>query len=251
MFPHHGKPPSATASAAQSDVFVTTRWSLILDAWKGTESSQLRNLETLAAAYWNPLFLYAQRVATSGLEPQDLVQSFFEKLLARESLGDAQPNRGRFRAFLLSSFRNHVVDQIRHASREKRGGRAHFVEVDVATISSPETDSDYDRAWADALVGITHRRLVKHYRERDTQELFEAIKPFLTTSAEEGDYQKIAEALEMTTPAVTMAVKRLRERFGFYLKQEVERTVSHPDEIEPELRYLLSMHLSENGRQAC
>jgi RNA polymerase sigma-70 factor (ECF subfamily) len=43
----------------------------------------------------------------------------------------------------------------------------------------------------------------------------------------------------MTEGALKVAIHRLRRRFGEVLRAEIAQTVSHPDEVQDELRYLM------------
>jgi RNA polymerase sigma-70 factor (ECF subfamily) len=51
----------------------------------------------------------------------------------------------------------------------------------------------------------------------------------------------VAEELEMTEDAVKMAIHRLRKRFGGALRAEIAETVASEDEIDDEIRHLLSV----------
>ena len=225
----------------QDDLFLTTQWSLILGAWDGGETTQMRQLEALAKAYWKPLHAYAERFAVDGEEPDDLVQGFFAKIMAKEGFGDIAPERGRFRAFLLRSFRNHTVDRIRKARAAKRGGRAAESPIEEEITGSDEAESAYDRAWAVSLADLSYSRLKESYASRGQDTVFEAISPFLTSMPEDGVYDEIASQLGMSRASIATAVTRMRARYGQLLKNEVGRTVAEAGEIENELRYLVSL----------
>src|SRR3546814_12670388 len=82
-------------------VFQTTRWSLV--AGTRTDSGQARRaLDELCRLYRPPVLAYLYRHGHAPAEAEDLAQAFFESLLRYHTLGQADPERGRFRVFLLT-----------------------------------------------------------------------------------------------------------------------------------------------------
>ena len=64
-------------------------------------------------------------------EAQDLDTGFFVRILEGRYLDRADPNRGRFRSFLLNSCKFFLGDQADRARAQKRGGGA-FLQFEVA-----------------------------------------------------------------------------------------------------------------------
>lgn len=98
-------------------MFATTRWSIVLSAGRSASPDSRQALESLCEANWQPLYAYVRRRVHNVAEAQDLTQSFFAELLEKNYVGTAAPERGRFRAFLLTacrhflSMRGGTVDQ--------------------------------------------------------------------------------------------------------------------------------------------
>src|SRR5215475_12989822 len=90
------------ASAPLRADFTTTHWSVVLAAAHGSSISSQAALEKLCCTYWYPLYVYARRQGHSPEDAQDLTQDFFARLLKHQYLELADPQRGRFRTFLLS-----------------------------------------------------------------------------------------------------------------------------------------------------
>ena len=57
---------------------------------------------------------------------------------------------------------------------------------------------------------------------------------------EDGSYAKLSKTLGLSEMALKSLIHRLRGRFRALLREEVDRTVEKPDEIDDELRYLFS-----------
>ena len=66
----------------------------------------MRALDTLCRAYWYPLYAYVRPRGHDETDTQDLTQEFFHRLLKGDWLAQADPERGRFRSFLLGAM-NH------------------------------------------------------------------------------------------------------------------------------------------------
>ena len=100
--------------------FVTTRWSLVVAAGVRTEASE-QALATLCQTYWYALYAYVRRCGHDIEQAEDLVQGFFLRLLDREMLQRAQPERGRFRSFLLGSLKHFMINEYERVT--SLGGR--------------------------------------------------------------------------------------------------------------------------------
>ena len=56
--------------------------------------------------YWSPVYTYLRRKGYKKPEAEDLAQGFFAQLLEKQSYAVADPERGRFRAFLITALKN-------------------------------------------------------------------------------------------------------------------------------------------------
>ena len=72
--------------------------------------------------YWYPLYAFARRSGQSQAEAEDLTQGFFQKLLEKRWLEDAEREKGRLRTFLLTAFRRYMAKEWRRDQADKRGG---------------------------------------------------------------------------------------------------------------------------------
>src|SRR5262249_45616650 len=97
------------ASSGPAD-FPTTRWSLVAASGDRGRPDRRSALESLCETYWYPLYAYARRRGDSPDEARDHTQEFFARLLENQFFNRADPERGRFRSFLLSSFKFFICD---------------------------------------------------------------------------------------------------------------------------------------------
>lgn len=110
---------SAAAGPAR---FATTRWSVVRAAAQRSSPDSQQALESLCQAYWLSLYAYVRRRVSDVEEARDLTQAFFTRLLEKNYLADANPDRGRFRSFLLTAFKNFLSNEWEKNRAEKRGG---------------------------------------------------------------------------------------------------------------------------------
>jgi RNA polymerase sigma-70 factor (ECF subfamily) len=224
--------------------FATTRWSVVV-ATRGEAAAAREALETLCRAYWYPLYAFARRRGTPPEDAQDLVQGFFLVLLRRGSLAAADPDRGRFRTFLLTAFQRHASHEHARERAAKRGGdrtRLPFETDDGERRYSMEPadertpESLFERRWAMALLA----RAVERLRDEDDGDpaRLAALLPHVGGPGDARPYRELATSLRMTETAVKVALHRLRRRCRDLLRDEVAHTVADPSEVEDELTRL-------------
>src|SRR6266508_434910 len=228
--------------------FATTRWSLVLAAGRRKSDRSTEALATLCEIYWYPVYAFIRRQGHDADAARDLTQEFFTRVLEKNYFGDADPSRGRFRAFLLTSIRHFLSNERDRAHALKRGGTTPPLSLDVETAESTyqiegqdnlTTEKLFDARWATVLLDRALGRLSQTYADSGKQTLFDRLKGFLTGDSDDVSYAVVAQSLDMTEAAVKVAVHRLRRRFRDALVAEISETVSDPAEIDGEIRYLL------------
>ncbi len=243
------RPAPGNAESPPPSAFVTTQWSAVLAAGCSDTTRSQVALERLCRNYWPPLYAYVRWLGHSPPDAQDLTQEFFARLLARHTVAKADPERGRFRSFLLASLKNFLAHEWEKARAQKRGGRAHILALDLDTAetryaqpAAPDDTPDraYDRQWALALLDLVLRRLRKEYADCGRDDLFLALKDTLSGGRSEIPYRDLGARLAMSEGAVKIAAHRLRQRYRGLLREEIANTVSGPGEVDEELRQLFA-----------
>src|SRR5205814_84266 len=117
-------------TSSARDYFPTTRWSVVINAGNSQSPWAESALEELCGRYWRPLYIYARRVGVSPADAEDLVQSFYSNFLKNNYLRDLNSEKGRFRALLLTCFKNNSFNEWKRARRQKRGGGANHLPID-------------------------------------------------------------------------------------------------------------------------
>jgi RNA polymerase sigma-70 factor (ECF subfamily) len=222
----------------------------VLAAGDSASPDSQQALEMLCRTYWYPLYAFARRQGKTPEDARDLTQSFFERFLEKHYLKDFLRERGRFRTFLLTTFKRFLCDQFDRSTAAKRGGGIRFVPLDVleaethfteAAAASQSPEATFDRAWAEAVVQSGVERLRAEFEAAGQGSLFRKLKGYLSRPADRASYTDAAQRLGMTADAVAMAVMRLRRRYRAMVRTEVANTVATPAEIDEEMRYLVEL----------
>jgi RNA polymerase sigma-70 factor (ECF subfamily) len=236
-------------AAPESPRFATTRWSLVLEAGRRSSPEVRQAMETLCRIYWYPLYAYLRRTGRQPAEAQDLTQEFFLRLVEKDYLRTADPERGRFRSFLLMMFKRFLANERERQGAQKRGGDCRTFSFDFAAgeerfCREPADDwtpeRAYERRWALALLDRVLARLQEESAAKGRGELFQALKFVLTGEADAAEYSEIAQRLGVTEGAVKVAAHRLRKRYRDLLREEIAHTVQRPEDIDDELVHLLA-----------
>ena len=238
------------APRAEAAQFNTTHWSVVLAAGQADSPRATEALEKLCRAYWYPLYVYVRRQGNSPEDAEDLTQNFFTHLLQKNYLAKADPDRGKFRTFLLGSLKNFLVNEWKRASRLKRGGDMTLLSFDAdqaeeryAGEPMDESDPDhaYERRWAVALIEQVLTGLRQEYAAADKAPLFEELKGFIWGEKSSASLAEIGGRLNLAEGTVKVALHRLRQRFRELLRAEVAHTVARPEDIDGELRHLIAV----------
>ncbi len=242
--------PILPAVESVDAAFNTTHWSVVLEAGQNNTPQSAQALEWLCRTYWYPLYVYVRRQGNGPEDTQDLVQEFFARFLKRNYLQRADPERGRFRTFLLTSLKHFLNDEWAKLRTQKRGGGQRVIswdDVDPEERYRHEPadqltpDRIYEKRWAGILLDSVLGRLRVEYQKAGRTPEFNQLKAFLWGDGNPGTYAQVAARMRMEEGALKVAVHRLRKRFREQLRLEVERTVSSLEEVDTELRHLRSL----------
>lgn len=228
--------------------FLTTQWSVVLAAGDSNSPEFPSALESLCRDYWFPLFAFIRKSGRSAADAKDLTQSFFERLIEERIHAGADPDRGRFRAYLLGALRRHLADEARWTTRKKRGGGKIHLDIDEAMAearyardlvaeSSPE--QTFDREWAILTIEAVVDRLKNEYRSSGQLDRFNALCAHLMRDGETSTYEEIGRQLGLKAEGVRTAAKKIRARFQSLFREHLLTLVASPALAEEELLHLI------------
>ncbi|HIF07605.1 MAG TPA: sigma-70 family RNA polymerase sigma factor [Gemmatimonadetes bacterium] len=230
---------------AQS-TFRSTHWSVVLGA-SGTGEVARDALQILCTSYWYPLYAFARRRGHDVDMAQDMTQAFFTNLIETRDFQHADPARGRFRAFLITSFKSFLVNEWKRERTERRGGGRKLISIDThdaesrfqfEAVESITPEQLYQRDWARALLRHALLRLEEEQQRAGRAEIFAHLRQFLTDSGSGAPYATIARELGITETATRVMVHRSRRRYGELLREEIALTLANRAEVEDEIQGL-------------
>src|SRR4051794_1325354 len=231
--------------------FPTTRWSRVLAAGGRSTPEAGAALAQLCAAYWYPVYALIRRRGHDPDAAADLAQDYFARLLEKGTLAAADPDKGRFRAFLRTDCGFFLADARDREARLKRGGGLAAISIDardaegryrVEPVGGLTPERLFDRAWAVALLDRALNDVGRHYAATGRAALFERLRPYLTDDAAAPPHEESGRALGMTAGAVQVAVHRVRARFSAALRAQIAATLDAPTpaDVDEEVRDLFA-----------
>jgi DNA-directed RNA polymerase specialized sigma24 family protein len=225
--------------------FHSTRWTLVRRA-QGDGIEARAALSELCEIYYQPVLGFTRCWCGDVDRARDLAHGFFEDLLGRESIGAADPVKGRFRTYLLGSVKHFLARQRERDGAAKRGGDFTRVPLEDSHESHDEWEREFDRAWALALIRRALDSLAEEMEKSGKTNQFETLRPWLDGGAA-GDVAEAGITLDLSPTALKVAIHRLRQRFRQKVRDEISATTSDPVEVEAEFRHLVDVWATSEG----
>src|SRR5580765_1055380 len=195
--------------------FATTRWSLVLRARQEPREARVA-LDALCAMYRPPVLAYIRARGYQADAAEDLAQTFFLHFVERAYHADADPTRGRFRAFLVTAIKCFLIDSDKYDRRLKRGGGVvpHSLdhEPGITPVASDDPEAAFERTWAITILDAAVSKLRDEAEHSGKGAWFAQLSEFLVEPADKADYARAAAALNMRANTLAVAVHRLRQR---------------------------------------
>jgi RNA polymerase sigma-70 factor (ECF subfamily) len=220
---------------------IQTAWSMVRDAHRdhtAVQSAQQRLLDRYGGAI--------RRYAVSALRDEDAAEEVFQEFALRFVRGDfskADPQRGRFRAFVKTIVYRLIVDHQRRSKKRNRESGIH------SNISEPEVDSPapadaddimFRTSWRDELLARCWQRLDDD--ERVSGKPYHSVLRYRVDHPDLRSPELAAGLSEklgkpINAGAVRVLLHRARELFGELLLDEVAESLAGGslDEAEQEL----------------
>ena len=234
----------------QSDIrqreFGSTDWSVVRQL-DGPDAEQA--LAKLCEQYWRPLYAYARSKVRDVQRAQDLTQAFFAHVIAKDSLRQAAPDRGRFRSFVLASLKHFMANDYARENAQRRGGGRRHVSLDFdsgeqhfsrAAVDAMSPERIFERSWTLTLLDRVAKRLQAEHEAAGESDRFEVLKATLTSVVRGSTYDEVAGKLKVTPAAARQAASRLRKRYRELLRLEVGRTLEDNNEIDDEIHRMFA-----------
>jgi DNA-directed RNA polymerase specialized sigma24 family protein len=232
--------------------FPTTHWSRIARAGDPDDPGARAAMAELCGTYWYPIYALIRRKGHGPEEAHDLTQDYFARLLEKGTVAAADPDKGRFRSFLLADCSFFLADRRDRDRALKRGGGRPVLSIDARDaegrfLREPSHDRTpermFERDWALALIARAFDAMERHYAETGRSDLFRRLKPFVSSGPETAPRAAVAAELGLTDGNLRVILHRLRARFAAGLREAVAATLrdAGDEAVEEELRELFAV----------
>ncbi len=232
--------------------FPPTRGSVLEAARSARPEERRRALETLAAAYWRPVYVTLRLKWRRGHdEAADLAQSFFAHVLETKLLDRFDPSRGRLRTYLRACLDALVANEAKAASREKRGGGSLHLSLDVEALRAeadaaaadrvPSPEELFTREWVRGVFGAAVGRVRSGLAAEGKEAWFELFRRYDLEGddASAPSYAALARELGMKETDVTNRLAAVRRRFREAALEVLRELTATDEEFRKEARALL------------
>jgi len=234
--------------------FPPTRWSVIAAARSDDPAERTRALDVLFAAYWKPVYKYIRlKFSKPPEEAQDLTQGFFAELLERDLLSRFEPKKSRLRTYIRLCADSFVLNQIKHAGRQKRGGDAvhlaldfsaaegelHAQAIDPASIPSEENFEEFfEKEWIRSLFAAAVRKFREFCASGAKTSAFNLFEAYDLAEDDPPSYAQLAQMHALSVADVTNQLAWARREFRRLAKEELRALCSTDEEFAGESRTL-------------
>ena len=236
--------------------FPTTRLSAIAGIRQADPVIRTRSLDTLAAAYWKPVYKYIRvKWGKSTEDAKDLTQAFFTRALEKEFFASFDPLRGRFRTFLRTCLDGFLANEEKSGGRLKRGGDVIHLPLEFETAegeivpaeipSGEDLDRYFDAEWVRHLFALAVEALRADCAARGRDAMFAVFQQYDLEDAggERLTYQNLAERMGLPVTTVTNHLAAARREFRRILLDKLREITATDEEFRREARYLLGHDL--------
>ncbi len=235
--------------------FPPTRISIVEAARSGDAGERARALETLAGAYWKPVYRHVRRkFGKEHEEAAELTQDFFAQLLERDLLGRFDPSKARLRTYLRVCVDGLVANDAKAAARQKRGGGAAHLSLDfegardelerAASAREESPEREFEKEWARSVLALGLARLDVELEGRSkgvAARLFE-----IYDLGSEGDpppaYAELARRFGVSVSDVTNGLSLARREFRRIVLDLLREMTGSDEEFRLEAGALLGIH---------
>jgi RNA polymerase sigma-70 factor (ECF subfamily) len=219
------------------DRFPTTDWGFLQSAPGRQDPEAAGALNGFLRRYWKPVFYYLRARGYPFHKAEDLTQEFLLRFWSRDLILKADPERGKFRTFLLAVLRHFLSDQGPRAPRQRR------FESDMAPIASlagaaerafepPDDQTPETIFWKKWMAGALERcreRLRAFHLAEERPEWYALFEAYHFGDPVSQD--ALGERFGLSREQVAYRLRVARARFERYVRDEVGAEPGADDEV--------------------
>jgi RNA polymerase sigma factor (sigma-70 family) len=232
--------------------FPTTAWSMIRVAQDRDDPACLAAMNRCMAAYWRPVFYFLRAKGYPLHRAEDLTQEFFLRFYERGWIERADPQRGRFRTFLLTVLTRFLSDQ-----RTERAPRQQVFDDRLVTVSVLLGESDrtfeppdnrtpeqiFMQQWARSVIADVQQCLETWCSNRGRPDWYRIFCQVYLPAAGSPriSQQTLADQLHLSRDQVRYGLEEVNRQFVELLRAEVAEQIGSGEDLDTEIRDLESL----------
>lgn len=240
-------PPSFHCSGR----FPTTAWSLVAEAKNQKGAGHRLAVNELTAKYWKPVFYFIRAKGYSIDRAEDLTQDFFFQFLQRDWIRRVDPQRGRFRTFMLTILTRFLADQGRARIRRQKQFEQEIVPIsklltdeerkyEPPTNESPETI--FMKRWSLTLVDRVRDNVRGECLAEGREAWYELFAANAMPDVEAKSSQSaLARKFGLSRDQVRYRLEQVRRRFDRSFRIELRCDGCSENEVAAEVRELMDL----------
>lgn len=238
--------------------FPVTQASAIVAAASEDEQMRARAYRTIITAYWKPTYKYVRvKWHRSNEDAKDLTQAFFTKVMERGFFKSYDATQSRFRTFLRLCLDRFVANEVKTATRIKRGGNAELLSLDFEsadgellheTVPSDDSIENYfTQEWARTVFSLAVARLKAQYESAGKMLHFRLFEKYHLSDDNKDlllSYEQLATQFDLPVSTVTNHLASARREFRRIVLDELRNLTATQEEFRQEARDLLGLEMS-------
>ena len=242
---------------AAGESFPLTRLSVLAAARSPDGAERARALEILLSTYWKPVYKYIRvKFSQSPQDAQDLTQGFFAELLERQLLSRFDPAKSRLRTYLRLCADSFALNELKAASRKKRGREfAHVAldfsaaedelrtqAIDPASLASPESLEDFfEKEWIRSLFSSAVEELRGVCDAREKRTAFQLFEAYDLAGDENISYGELAARFSLPLTEVNNQLAWARREFRVIALAQLRAFCGSEEEFAREVKALFGV----------
>lgn len=228
---------------------------MVADLTSPEASERARGLGALAAAYWKPVYTYLRlRWNRTHEDAADLTQEFFARAVEKELIARFDPSKARLRTYLRLCVDGLVANEIKAASRQKRGGGVRLLSLDFENVRR-EVESDasraatspeelFEREWVRSVFALAVERLEVSCEKSGKADRFRLFAAHdLERDGTRPPYADLALRFGLTVVDVTNGLASARRDFRRLVLDVLKEQTASDVEFKREARALLGLEI--------
>ncbi len=243
-----------TSMGEGGSIFLTTLWSEIQRVRTCDAVRQREVIDTICRKYWKPVYCFLRRKGYNNETAKDLTQGFFyEIVLGKGLIQQADQTIGRFRTFLLRTLEHYLITVHRTETRKKRRpqGSVSSLEGQDGSIlpliaQEMQPDQAFSYVWASNLLDEVLAEVERACHRDGKQkhwELFRArvLEP-ITEGGEPPALRELCDRLEVENEALASnMIITVKRRFKVVLSAYIRDEVGTEQEVIEEIHDLMTV----------